>query len=182
MSLLVTRHEFTVVTLKPNNNPHTGRLLLRLAPRKHDRSASEWKQCCLFFILSVEALCIKNSLLKIRQLIQNFIWWFWDVCGMGYKESDLKCKLWEVGSFITIMHLLTQCCQLDNSWQNIQFLPFHNPSYSPNLSSPDFFKFPKLKITLKGSIFQTVKDIITNATNDLKAIPQTYSKQCFQKW
>jgi hypothetical protein len=39
MSLPVMRHGFTVMTLKPNNNPQTGRVLLYLAPRKHDRCA-----------------------------------------------------------------------------------------------------------------------------------------------
>jgi transposase len=53
--------------------------------------------------------------------------------------------------------------------------------YSPDLFPSDFFLFPKLKITLKGR-FQTVEDIITNAMNDLKAIPQTSFKQCFQNW
>jgi transposase len=44
--------------------------------------------------------------------------------------------------------------------------------YSPDLSPPYFFLFPKLKITLKGRRFQTVEDIITNVTNNLKVIPQ----------
>jgi transposase len=66
-----------------------------------------------------------------------------------------------------------------------QFLATHpiptipQPPYSPNLSPPDVFLFPKLKITLKGGRFQTVEDIITNAANDLKAIPQTSFKQRF---
>jgi hypothetical protein len=39
ISLPVTRCGFTVMTLKPNNSPDTGRLLLHLTPRKHDRCA-----------------------------------------------------------------------------------------------------------------------------------------------
>jgi hypothetical protein len=101
---------------------------------------------------------------------------------MLYEESDLKFGLWEAGSSI-IMHLLTQHCQLDNSWEGIQFLFFHFPPI--HLTSPlmtFFFLFPKLRLTLKGRRFQTVEDIITNATKELKAIPQTPFKQCFQKW
>jgi transposase len=56
------------------------------------------------------------------------------------------------------------------------------PLYSPDLSPPDIFLFPKLKITLKGRRFQTVEDTIVNATNYLKAIPQTCFEQFFQKW
>jgi hypothetical protein len=54
--------------------------------------------------------------------------------------------------------------------------------YSPGLSPPDVFLFPKLKITLKRKRFQTVDDMIINATNDLKVTPQTTFEECFQKW
>jgi hypothetical protein len=50
MSLLVASRGFTVMMLKlNNNNPHSGKVLLRVAPRKHDRCSHEWKQCCLIF-------------------------------------------------------------------------------------------------------------------------------------
>jgi transposase len=101
---------------------------------------------------------------------------------MQYEGRSLKCGLWEAGSSIMIMPLLTQHCKLDISCQNFQFLPFHDPPCSPDLSPPNFFLFPKLKITLKGRRFQTVEDIITNVTNDLKAIPQKSFEHCFQNW
>jgi hypothetical protein len=65
-----------------------------------------------------------------------------------------------------------------------QFLAKHSIPIlpSPDFSHPDTFLFPKLKITLKGRRFQTVEDIINNATDVLKAIQQTYFEQCFQKW
>lgn len=53
--------------------------------------------------------------------------------------------------------------------------------YSPDLSPPDLFIFPKVRTTLKERRFQTVEDVI-NATNDLKAIPQISFNQCFQNW
>jgi hypothetical protein len=56
------------------------------------------------------------------------------------------------------------------------------PTLPHDLSPPDFFLFPKLKITLKGRTFQRVEDIITNATNDLKVIPQISFQQHFRKW
>jgi hypothetical protein len=89
---------------------------------------------------------------------------------MWYEESDLNCGLWEACSSITILHLLTQHCQLDSSWQNIQFVPFRTPPI--HLISPLLnFLFPKLKITHEV-IFQTVEDV-NNVINDLKVIPQT---------
>jgi hypothetical protein len=130
--LLVTRHGFTVMTLKPNNNPHIGRVLLHPTPRKHNRCAREWKQCCLFFFRPSRhrALWITPK----GQTIIIFTWQFWDVCGIWYEESHLKCGLQESRSSITIMNLLTQCSQLNNSSQNIRFIPFHNPSI--HLTSP----------------------------------------------
>jgi hypothetical protein len=37
----------------------------------------------------IEALCVMNSLLKVRQ--SRFLPWFSDICGMRYKEIDPKC-------------------------------------------------------------------------------------------
>jgi hypothetical protein len=126
---------------------------------------SESNAVCFFFSI-IEALCVMTLLLKVGQLIEIFMWRFWDVCGMQYEESNLKCGLREAGSSITIMHLPIHHCQLDNSWQNIQSLPFHNHPYSHDLSRPDFFLYPKLKITHKGR-FHTVEYIIANVTNDI---------------
>jgi hypothetical protein len=83
---MTTKTLFTVMTLKPNNIPHTGRVLLPLAPKKHNRWAYEWAQCCLFLSI-IKALSIMNSLLKVRQLIKIFNWWFWDVWGCGMKKT-----------------------------------------------------------------------------------------------
>jgi hypothetical protein len=49
MSFPVMRHRFTVMMLKPNNDPHTGSVLICLTPGKHNKCTCEWKQCCLFF-------------------------------------------------------------------------------------------------------------------------------------
>jgi hypothetical protein len=77
-------------------------------------STSDRNALCFFFI--IEASWIMISLLKVKQLIKIFIRWFWDICGLRYEEGNLKCGLREAGSSIMIMHLLTQCCQLDNYW------------------------------------------------------------------
>ena len=44
----------------------------------------------------------------------------------------------------------------------------HAP-YSPDLAPADFFLFPKLKTTLKGRRFQTIKEIQENAIRELRA-------------
>jgi hypothetical protein len=77
-----TRRGFKIMTLKQNKNPHTSTLLFHFALWKYDTCSCEWKQCCLFS--TTEALHIMNSFLDVRQLIKNFIWRFWDICGIRY--------------------------------------------------------------------------------------------------
>ena len=45
------------------------------------------------------------------------------------------------------------------------------PPYSPDLTPPDFFLFPRLKSRLKGQHFGTVKNVQAALTNALKGIP-----------
>ena len=52
-----------------------------------------------------------------------------------------------------------------------------HPPYSPNLVPADFFLFPKLKTTLKGRHFQTIKEIQENVKREphhhRKCIPES---------
>jgi transposase len=45
-----------------------------------------------------------------------------------------------------------------------------HPPYSPELNPAEFFLFPKIKTTLKGSRFQTIEEIQENAIRELRAI------------
>jgi hypothetical protein len=62
---------------------------------------------------------------------------------------------------------------------SIQFLAKHlipvfpHPPYSPDLSPPESFLFPTLKMIPKGERHQSVQDIIASTTNELTVIPQT---------
>ena len=44
----------------------------------------------------------------------------------------------------------------------------HNHLYSPDLSPPDYFLFPKLKMNLKGLLFADVAEIQKTVNNKLK--------------
>jgi len=46
-----------------------------------------------------------------------------------------------------------------------------HPPYSPDLSPPDYFLFPKLKMELKGQHFSTIETIQEVVTQKLKNIP-----------
>ncbi len=49
----------------------------------------------------------------------------------------------------------------------------NHPPYSPDLSPPNYFAFPKLKMELKGGRYATISDIQTYVKTKLKTIPIT---------
>ncbi len=54
-----------------------------------------------------------------------------------------------------------------------------HPPYFPDLSPPESFVFPKLKMELKGHRHATINDIQTSVTRKLKTIPTTdFSQSC----
>ena len=56
----------------------------------------------------------------------------------------------------------------------------HHPPYSPDLSLCDYFLFPKLKLPLKGRLFEGVQDIQAAVTSSLWAIPLEDMQRSFQ--
>jgi hypothetical protein len=49
---------------------------------------------------------------------------------------------------------------------------FYHPAYSPDLSLPDYFLFPKLKMKLKELHFVDVAEIQLAVTDELKNVQQ----------
>ncbi|PNF28257.1 hypothetical protein B7P43_G06641 [Cryptotermes secundus] len=54
--------------------------------------------------------------------------------------------------------------------------------YSPNMAPCEFWLFPKLKMPLKGTQFESREDIMRNATVRLITIPIDAFQKCFQQW
>jgi transposase len=54
--------------------------------------------------------------------------------------------------------------------------------YSPDMAPCDFWLFPKLKMPLKGTRYESREDIMQNATAQLYMIPQEAFQKCFQQW
>ncbi len=52
------------------------------------------------------------------------------------------------------------------------------PPYSPDLSPPDYFAFPKLKMKLKGDLYATISDIQTSVMAKLRTILLIFCEQC----
>jgi hypothetical protein len=56
-----------------------------------------------------------------------------------------------------------------------------SPSYFPDLSPPDYFLFPKLKIKLKGLLFTDVAEIQEAVTDEFKKVQKEEFLAAFQK-
>jgi transposase len=56
------------------------------------------------------------------------------------------------------------------------------PPYSPDLSSCDFFLFPKLEFHLRGRHFGTVDKIQKVVTDQLRALLHEDFQHCYREW
>ncbi|PNF21376.1 hypothetical protein B7P43_G15469 [Cryptotermes secundus] len=56
------------------------------------------------------------------------------------------------------------------------------PPYSPDLAPSDFWLFPTLKMSFKGTSFATMEDIKSTAMTELWKIPKEAFHRCFQQW
>ena len=50
------------------------------------------------------------------------------------------------------------------------------------MAPADFFLFPKLKLPLRGTRFQSIEDIKENSRRELKSIPENAFRKCFDVW
>ena len=82
-------------------------------------------------------------------------------------------------SFRTDFFKITELLPAHNAAKFANFLPQNNvttfyhpppPSYSPDLSPPNHFLFPKLKMKLKGLYFADVVEIQEAVTDELKKV------------
>jgi hypothetical protein len=75
-------------------------------------------------------------------------------------------------------------CWFDSFWQKKkkQVPVLHHAPYSPDLAPCDFFLFPKLQHSLKGTHFQSIEDIQRKTTDLLKGFTQNDFQKCFHEW
>ena len=73
--------------------------------------------------------------------------------------------------------LLTRWFLTDN---NMNVVP--HPPYSPDLALSDFLLFLKLKMKLKGRIFQTLKEIQAESQAVLNTLRENDFQECFKNW
>jgi histone-lysine N-methyltransferase SETMAR len=75
-------------------------------------------------------------------------------------------------------HTAASVCQFLTQ-KNVTTL-YHLP-YSPDLSPPDYFLFPKLKMKLKGLQFADVAEVQEAVTDELKKVQKGEFRQLFRK-
>jgi len=128
---------------------------------------------------------------------------FFDSQGAVHKEFVLKGKrvneefykgaLYRLLERIHRVHPCVFCCRdffllHDNAPAHkaasvCQFLTpknvttLYHPPYSPDVSPPDYFLFPKLKMKLKGLHFAGVAEIQEAVTDDLKKVQKEEFRQ-----
>jgi hypothetical protein len=79
---------------------------------------------------------------------------------------------------VNVMHKAASVFQVLTP-KNVQ--PSITPPYSPDLSLPDYFLFPKLKMKLKGLHFADVAEIQEAVTDELKKVQKEEFSVAFQK-
>jgi hypothetical protein len=84
-----------------------------------------------------------------------------------------------VGFSTTTTLQRTMHYRFDSFWQKKQVPVLHNAPYSPDLAPCDFFLFPELKHSLKGTHFQSTEDIQRKTTDLLKGFTQDNFQKCF---
>jgi len=57
-----------------------------------------------------------------------------------------------------------------------------HPPYSPDLAPSDFWLFPKVKMTTKGKRFESIQDIESATTAQLKTLTKEDFQNSFRKW
>ena len=75
-------------------------------------------------------------------------------------------------------HKAASFCQF---FTNKNVKTIYHPLYAPDLSPPDYFLFPKLKMKLKGLHFADVAEIQGAVTNDLNKVQKEEFSADFQK-
>ncbi|CAH1979412.1 unnamed protein product [Acanthoscelides obtectus] len=64
--------------------------------------------------------------------------------------------------------------------ENVELLD--HPPYSPDLSSNDFFTFPKIKNRLRGQRFQSPEEAVDAFKNAVLDLPANEWNKCFENW
>ena len=172
---------FTGTTQKQRHSPHNGNIHHPRGQRKHGRSAATSRFRWPFFLTTV-GWCIMNPHHKAKPSPKSSTrGYFCHLCNtVRRKRPDLwAAETWQLHHDNAPAHSL-HLIQSFLAKHNIPLI--RQAPYSPDMAPCDFWLFPKLKMPLKGTRFESREDIMRNATAQLYMIPQEAFQKCFQQW
>ena len=141
--------------------------------------SQKWRQCLCVSMTASELFATSLSL-RDKLSLDIFIWVFWNAYGRGFAVSGPSTQHQAGGFFFTTMPPVHGAVAVQEFLARKQVCVLNHPPYSPDLSPCDYFLFPKLKLPLKGHLFEDVQDIQGAVTSSLRAIPQGDVQRSFQ--
>ena len=121
--------------------------------------------------LTAKALCTKSACKKFAVLMQDIM----KVC-LDRRFSPIRRvspALFRTRDFF-LLHdnaPALSAAKIRQFLTQTQVATLNHPPYSPDLSPPDYELFPKVKLQLKGAIFDTIEEIQKAVTDQLNKIP-----------
>ena len=126
---------------------------------------------------------------RLKRLSKTFLTLSWHHCPSYWRRVRAqnrrkRADLWEKNSWI-LHHdnapshkaIIVNEFLAKNSTNIIE-----QPPYSSDMAPADFFFFPKRKLSLRGTRFQSIENIKENSRRELKSIPENAFKKCFYDW
>ena len=139
--------------------------------------SQKWRQC-LCVSMTARELFTTNLSLRDKLSLEVFIWVFWNAYGIRRVRAEYSAP----GSWF-LLHdnaPLHRAVAVQEFLARKQVCLLLHPPYSADLSPCDYFLFPKLKLPLKGRLFEDVQDIQAAVTSRLRAILQEDLQKSFQ--
>ena len=104
------------------------------------------------------------------------------VCVKQYERNARNCGKTIHGFCITITQPAHSSLLVRNFLAKNNTVIMPQPPYSSDLAPCDFFLFPRLKRPMKGRRFATIGKIKTESLRELKDIPKSAYRKCFEDW
>ena len=117
--------------------------------------------------------------LRDKLSLEVFIWVFWNAYGRGFAVSGPSTQHQAVWFLLHDNAPVHRAVAVQEFLARKQVCVLNHPHYSPVLSPCDYFLFPKLKLPLKGRLFEDVQDIQGALTSSLRAIPEEDVQRSF---
>ena len=172
---------FTSTIQKQRRSPYNGNIHHPQGQRKHGRSAAMSRLCWPFFFDShgvVHHEYVPQGQTVTKEYYEGVL------CRLHNAVRRKRPYLWAAKTWQLhhdnapghSIHLIQGFLAKHN------IPPIRQAPYSPDMAPCDFWLFPKLKMPLKGTQFESREDIMRNATALLNMIPQEAFQKCFQQW